>query len=288
MSLFGGRSGRFSNLAKNQKSCCNFQLQNGDHTFVSFIFITTLFEGSSELLAPEFLHIVMCTAICRLALVALSLLAVSEGFLAPQAATQKSSPSLSPFLVSSNTAPSLSVALKPLYAVGTSSTGDEATFIDSDFRLAGIFLTGGLFLCQLPILKFTLGPPITLLGLLFLVQTFRLNFVCDSTSFELLNTSQENGENIVVGGANRWTYDSFVNYEFFPKGWIDQPQGPILVYFKETQTPSDEWNKGPGQSANSEEALAKGAVPGQVHFFPALCNCQQLKSEWEKRGCAKL
>ena len=49
-----------------------------------------------------------------------------------------------------------------------------------------------------------------------------------------------------------------------PQGWIDQPQGPILVYFKETQTPEGEWEVGPGQSANSAEALAKGAVRGQV------------------------
>ena len=40
----------------------------------------------------------------------------------------------------------------------------------------------------------------------------------------------------------RWTYDSFANWEFFPEGWIDQPQGPVLVYFKETQTPEDQWD----------------------------------------------
>ena len=34
---------------------------------------------------------------------------------------------------------------------------------------------------------------------------------------------------------------------------------PILVYFKETQTPEENWNVGPGEQANSEEALAKGA-----------------------------
>ena len=34
---------------------------------------------------------------------------------------------------------------------------------------------------------------------------------------------------------------------------------PILVYFKETQTPEEMWNIGPGEQANSEEAIAKGA-----------------------------
>eukprot|EP00980_Cylindrotheca_fusiformis_P006052 scaffold1304_cov82-Cylindrotheca_fusiformis.AAC.2 len=65
--------------------------------------------------------------------------------------------------------------------------------------------------------------------------------------------------------------------------------GPILVYFKETQTPRNKWDAGPGRIANSDEAIMnKGAVPGQVHFFPALCNCQQLKSIWEQKGCAKI
>ena len=30
---------------------------------------------------------------------------------------------------------------------------------------------------------------------------------------------------IVVGGANRWTYDSFVNWEFFPEVREGQGQG---------------------------------------------------------------
>ena len=170
----------------------------------------------------------------------------------------------------------------------TSESDDDIVVIDADFRVSSYFLIGSLVFAQLPVLKFVLSPLAALLGLLFLVQTFRLKFVCDSEAFELLNTSQASGENLIVGGKNRWDYDSFVNYEFFPKGWIDQPQGPILVYFKETQTPEEKWEKGPGATANSEQALADGAVPGQAHFFPALCNTQQLRAEWDKRGCAKM
>ena len=179
-------------------------------------------------------------------------------------------------------------AMKSGTALPMSSNNE--VIIEKDFRLSAIFLGGGLLLDQIPFLQVSIGPIVTLLGVLFLVQTFRLNFVCDDTTFSLQDTSNEDevGENIVVGGENRWTYDSFVNYDFFPEGWIDQPQGPILVYFKETQTPSDKWNEGPGASANSEEAMAKGAVKGQVHFFPALCNTQQLRSIWEKQNCAKL
>uniref|UniRef100_A0A7S1V028 Uncharacterized protein n=1 Tax=Grammatophora oceanica TaxID=210454 RepID=A0A7S1V028_9STRA len=162
--------------------------------------------------------------------------------------------------------------------------------IDPDFRLAGIFLAGGFFLDLIPYIQLTLGPLVTLLGVLFLVQTFRIRFVFDKDAFELKqgDGTTDTGENVVVGGANRWTYDSFVNYDFFPREWVGTPQGPILVYFKETQTPSDKWAEGPGEYANSEEAIAKGAVPGQVHFFPALCNTEQIQQEFEKRGCAKL
>lgn len=165
--------------------------------------------------------------------------------------------------------------------------------ISPDYKLGIIFLAGGFLLDQIPYIQLTLGPLVTLLGVLFVVQTFRIRFCFDDEAFELRMPTEDGdlqkaGENIVVGGENRWSYDSFVNYEFFPEGWIDQPQGPILVYFKETQTPSENWNDGPGQSANSEEALASGAKPGQVHFFPALCDCKQLQSEFQKRGCAKL
>ncbi|VEU43288.1 unnamed protein product [Pseudo-nitzschia multistriata] len=181
----------------------------------------------------------------------------------------------------------LSMAPDPLGESGTG--GGEPVVIGKDFRLSAIFLSAGLLLDQIPYLQLTLGPLVTVLGVLFLVQTFRLNFVCDDRAFSLEDTTNEDsvGENIVVGGENRWDYDSFVNFEFFPKGWIDQPQGPILVYFKETQTPSDKWNEGPGASANSDKALSEGAVRGQVHFFPALCDTQQLRSVWEK-NCAKL
>jgi len=166
----------------------------------------------------------------------------------------------------------------------------EDVTIDPDFKLATIFLSLGVVLDFIPYVQFFLGLPVTLLGILFLVQTFRIRFVFESGTFNLKQGDDLNdtGENIVVGGANSWAYDSFVNYDFFPQGWIDQPQGPILVYFKETQTPSDQWNTGPGEKANNEESIKNGAVPGQVHFFPALCNTKQLRDEFERRGCMKL
>ena len=127
-------------------------------------------------------------------------------------------------------------------AMARSDATDEVVVMDKDFRLSAIFLALGLILDRIPYLQLFLGPLVTALGVLFLVQTFRVNFVCDGTTFSVQNASKEGddaiNENIVVGGENRWTYDSFVNYDFFPEGWVDQPQGPVLVYFKETQTPS--------------------------------------------------
>lgn len=176
--------------------------------------------------------------------------------------------------------------------------------IKEDYTLAIAFVVGGVVLTSLgsPFLWGAGALPgvlILLLGVLFTVQTGRIRFCFDGEAFELKTQAgadtdgasgglQSAGENIVVGGENRWKYTSFVNWEFFPKGWLEKGLPPILVYFKESQTPAEQWNKGPGQSANSAEALAKGAVPGQVHFFPALCDCKQMKAEFEKRGCAKL
>ena len=121
---------------------------------------------------------------------------------------------------------------KLLQASGVSEDIDDVVVIDRDFRLAGMFLGAGALLCKIPWIQLTLGPLVALLGVLFLVQTFRVEFICGPSAFELGGTIKED-ENVVVGGENKWAYDKFVNYEFFPKGWEDSPQGPILVYFKE-------------------------------------------------------
>ncbi|KAG2657748.1 hypothetical protein PVAP13_1KG170800 [Panicum virgatum] len=72
---------------------------------------------------------------------------------------------------------------------------------------------------------------------------------------------QESGENVFVGGKNRWKYSTFVNWELW---W---PQFPILVYFKETQTKPE----------------------GQIHFFPVIFNGQQLYNVMvERAGPSKM
>ncbi len=147
--------------------------------------------------------------------------------------------------------------------------------IDSDYTLAAVFASIGLssFLLGHDIFTSVFGGLFVLLATLFAVQASRIRFVFDGEAFELKNAGgddeqlTDSGENFVVGGANRWTYDSFVNYEFFPKG----SPIPILVYFKETQTVKED-----------------GSNDGQIHFFPAIANCKQLEEQFELRGCAKI
>ena len=128
------------------------------------------------------------------------------------------------------------------------------------------------------------GIPLTLFGLFLVFQTTTLRFTFDDANFSLVRSNLDStGENVVVGGENVWAYDKFVNYDLFPSRSF-----PILVYFKETQTPEEFWNVGPGQQANSPEAIAEGAVPGQVHFFPAIANTEDLIKGFEKHGCAKI
>lgn len=180
------------------------------------------------------------------------------------------------------------VLLKPVY---------ENVVIDQDFRVAALFLGSGFALDWVPYVQWTLGAFTTALGLLFLVQTVRIRFVFDEDNCMELKTVKasselaDSGENPVVGGMNRWSCDRIVNYDFFPQSWMDpdHPIGPVLIYFKETQTDESFWNDGPGKSANDPAKIAAGtAVAGQVHFFPTVCNAQQFQKELEKRGCGKL
>ena len=162
---------------------------------------------------------------------------------------------------------------------------------DADFRLAAALVVLGPTLVLAPWIVQALGGFFTILGAFLIFQTLRIRFVFDDEALEvktkdLFGSGDDlgaTGENFAVGGENRWKYNTFVNWEFFPS--VDLP---ILVYFKETQTPQDKWDVGPGQWANGADALAKGAVPGQVHFCPCIADAQQLKAQFEAKNCAKL
>ncbi|KAI4978309.1 hypothetical protein ZWY2020_014863 [Hordeum vulgare] len=127
-------------------------------------------------------------------------------------------------------------------------TTRETVVPEPDYRLPiAILGISGVFAYADNLLA---AAPVGLLGLLLLFQTTRVRFVFDDDALEVKvgNQLQESGENVFVGGKNRWKYSTFVNWELW---W---PQFPILVYFKETQTKPE----------------------GQIHFFPVIFNGRQL------------
>lgn len=73
-------------------------------------------------------------------------------------------------------------------------------------------------------------------------------------------------------------YESFVNYDFFPSINL-----PILVYFKETQTPKEMQIKG---SLGFKQMDRRDN--GQMHWFPAYANARQLKEQFEAHRCQKI
>lgn len=159
--------------------------------------------------------------------------------------------------------------------VATSGKKDDQVVISPSYNLAAGTAGLAALLAALP--GSFADAPAGLFGLfavLFGVQAGRVKFVFDKDALELKigDDLQDSGENIVVGGANRWAYKSFVNWDIFPSRDF-----PILVYFKENQTPQEQWAEGPG-------ALDK-VGGGQLHFFPAVCNVEEICGQFEARGC---
>jgi len=189
----------------------------------------------------------------------------------------------------STIAPRSTPAIRSPARMLPSSVAMSSVIAKEDYKLGASLAVTGIVILAAPWLP---GGFFLLLGAFLLFQTLRIRFVFDEDAFEVQtkplddlfsNDLTNTGENFAVGGENRWSYSSFVNYDFFPGERL-----PILVYFKETQTPQDKWDVGPGQWANGPDALAKGAVKGQVHFFPCIASAEELKSQFEARGCAKL
>ncbi|MQL97304.1 hypothetical protein Taro_029991 [Colocasia esculenta] len=122
----------------------------------------------------------------------------------------------------------------------------EVVVPEPDYRIPIVLLGfAGVLVYQDNLLP---AAPVGLLGLLLLFQvsSSSRNFKCDPesrhTEVKIGEELQESGENVFVGGKNRWKYSTFVNWELW---W---PNFPILVYFKEKQTKPE----------------------GQVHFFPVI------------------
>ncbi|MCO5599361.1 hypothetical protein L7F22_056540 [Adiantum nelumboides] len=127
-------------------------------------------------------------------------------------------------------------------------TAKETIVPEPDYRIPIVLLGGAAALVSAD--NLLAAAPVGLLGLLLLFQTTRVRFVFDNEALEVKvgEELKDSGENVFVGGKNRWKYSTFVNWELW---W---PNFPVLVYFKETQTKPE----------------------GQVHFFPVIFNGKQL------------
>lgn len=143
-----------------------------------------------------------------------------------------------------------SIKITSFFSIGkkAKTLKKETVVPDPDYRIPIVLLglAGGLVYND----NLLAAAPVGLLGLLLLFQTTRVRFVFDDDALEVKvgQELEDSGENVFVGGKNRWKYSSFVNWELW---W---PSFPILVYFKETQTKPE----------------------GQVHFFPVIFNGKQL------------
>ena len=122
-----------------------------------------------------------------------------------------------------------------------------------------------------------------LFAALLWVQTRRVRCVFDKDGFEFKNIKGykldlEQGArlvdkpgNYVTGTTNKWSYDKIINYGFFPSF-----EFPVIVYFKETETTEDHWNKW--------FAAFDSYQRGQPHFFPGICDVSQFREQMQARG----
>ena len=122
-----------------------------------------------------------------------------------------------------------------------------------------------------------------LFAALLWVQTRRVRCVFEKDGFEFKNIKGykldleqgaklvEKPGNYVTGTKNKWHYDAITNYAFFPSF-----EFPVIVYFKETETSKDHWNKW--------FAAFDSYQRGQPHFFPGICDVSQFREQMQARG----
>tara|TARA_A100001035_G_scaffold257030_1_gene232767 strand:+ start:795 stop:1286 length:492 start_codon:yes stop_codon:yes gene_type:complete len=148
-------------------------------------------------------------------------------------------------------------------AAGSATIGLVCGFLeDAKGRLAKLWGAGAIIF--------------TLFGGFVAYQTTTLSFKFDEDSFSLVKTADGTslGENVVVGGENDWKYSSFVNWDYYPSKDL-----PILVYFKETQTPIDARVEAPD--------IVVDNLDGQAHYFPAIARSDKLTELFTKYNCKK-
>ena len=124
------------------------------------------------------------------------------------------------------------------------SPESNSEIIAPTFNLAGAFLFCGGANFYAGNGWILIGLPVTAIGILLAVQTFRVRFVFGPSKLSIATKSSD-GLNIIVG----WDYAQITNWEVW---W---PFLPTLAYFKEKES---------------------YAGRGSIHFFPVVCDGKQL------------
>jgi len=133
--------------------------------------------------------------------------------------------------------------------------------IPGDYRIGGVLLSVAMFLGPVCHLWTQFGVH-GLLGGFLAFQASRVRFRFSDTDLDVvfiepgaddataasLDTDSSGDNKLQGGGANKWSFDSVVNWEFWFPGF------PVLVYYKENQTKAE----------------------GQPHFFPIIMDGKKL------------
>ena len=125
-----------------------------------------------------------------------------------------------------------------LAAVKTTQGKGEKVTIDSNYNLAiGTAVVTAAFAASN---NYAAAVVFALLAALFARQTGRVKFVFDDEAMQIFSQKKDestgeivntSNENVVVGGENRWKYNTWNDWYFIPS-----PAFPILFYFNENQT----------------------------------------------------
>lgn len=126
-----------------------------------------------------------------------------------------------------------------------------SVIVKPTFNLASVLLLTGGAMDYAGGGWIVLGLPLTLLGVLFAVQSFRIRFIFGPKRFSVASRTTK-GLSIIRG----WEYSRISNWEVWWK------PVPILAYFKEKE------------SYNGR---------GSVHFFPMFCDGAQMIKLFRER-----
>ena len=151
-------------------------------------------------------------------------------------------------------------------ASSSSSSGNDVTVIPGDYRVGATLVSISVFLGPICHLWFPQFFVHLLLGGFLSFQASRVRFRFSETDLDVVfiqpgdtderaaidAKTETSGDNkLQGGGANKWSFESVQNWEFWFPGF------PVLVYYKENQTKEE----------------------GQPHFFPIIMDGKKLYEE---------